>query len=64
MLPLPQLDSAASNVDSASRSPGGGAPRSCKDYIPVEGVPAAPILIPGEHEKSHRPAGVRPLDQG
>jgi hypothetical protein len=52
MLPLPRLDSATSDVDSASRSPGGGAPRSCKDYIPVEAVPDAPTLIPGECEKS------------
>jgi hypothetical protein len=59
-----RLDSAASDVDSASRSPGGGAPRSCKDYIPEEAVPSAPILIPEECEKSPRPAGVCHLGRG
>jgi hypothetical protein len=64
MLPLPWLESAASDDDSASRSPGGETPRSCKDYIPVGEVPAAPILIPGEREKFRPPAGVRPLGRG
>jgi hypothetical protein len=56
MLPLPRPDSAALDVCSASLSPGGEAPHSYRDYIPVAAVPDAPTLIPGGREKSHLPA--------
>jgi hypothetical protein len=64
MLPLPRPDSAASGACSASRSPGGGAPRNCRDCIPEEAVPDAPTLTPEGREKSHLPAGENPLGRG